>query len=303
MSSRYPKTGPVTLKTNLADSPLATAVKSGQVSSPIVKFDFCGPKVAHDGFKTMVRDRGFDAGELAVVTYLQGKVFNKPLVMLPACVVGRFQHAAAAYMYRGKEMKPKDIEGKDVVLRSYTQTTPTWMRGILQHEYDVDLSTIRWLSSDDPHLAEYKEPANVVRVDKKQKPLDQRMIDGEVDFGMVGVDAPKHPDARRLIPDPDAAAKDWYKKYGCTQINHIFALDADLVAERPDVVEEVWRMLVATKKAAGLDSKAVDTLPFGVEAISRSLQIVNQYAAEQKVIPKAFTIAELFDDRMRRLKV
>ena len=64
----YPKTGPVTLKTNLADSALVAALKSGKVSSPIVKFDFAGPPVAHDAFKAMVRDLDYDAGELAIVT-------------------------------------------------------------------------------------------------------------------------------------------------------------------------------------------------------------------------------------------
>lgn len=301
MPAPYPKSGPVTLKTNLADSPLAAALKAGKVSSPIVKFDFCGPPVAHDGFKGMVRDLAFDAGELAIVTYLQAKSYDKPWTVLPACVVGKFQHNTISYMHRGRELRAKDVEGRKVVLRSYTQTTPTWARGVLQHEYGVDLSKVTWVTSDDPHLAEYAEPPNVVRVDKKQKSLDQRMIDGEADFGIIGAEGPKHPDARRLIPDHEEAAAAWYKKYGCTHINHMFVVHADLAATRPDVVEEIWRLLVESKKAAGLTGKAIDPLPFGVEAVSRSLTIVNQYAHEQKIIPRPFTIDELFDQRMRAL--
>jgi 4,5-dihydroxyphthalate decarboxylase len=52
----YPSSGPVTLKTNLADSALSAALKAGRISSPIVRFDFCGPPVASNGFKSMVRD-------------------------------------------------------------------------------------------------------------------------------------------------------------------------------------------------------------------------------------------------------
>ena len=73
MPGSYPRTGPVTLKTNLADSALAAALKAGQISSSLVKFDFCGPKVAHDAFKPMVRDGAFYAGELAMVTFLQAR--------------------------------------------------------------------------------------------------------------------------------------------------------------------------------------------------------------------------------------
>ena len=168
MPAPYPKTGPVTLTTNLADSPLAAALKAGKVSSPIVKFDFCGPKTANEGFKPMVRDGAFDAGELAIVTFLQAKAYNKPLTLLPACVVGKFQHNTISYMNRGKELQPKDIEGRKAVVRAYTQTTGAWARGILQHEYGVDLSRITWLTTDDPHLAEYTDPANVIRVDKSR---------------------------------------------------------------------------------------------------------------------------------------
>jgi hypothetical protein len=44
----------------------------------------------------MVRDRGFDAGELAIVTFFQAREAGVPLVMLPAPIVGRFQHHCIA---------------------------------------------------------------------------------------------------------------------------------------------------------------------------------------------------------------
>jgi hypothetical protein len=71
-----PSKGPVTLKTNLADYPVTIALKQRKASSPVVWFDFCGPPVAHDGFKGMVRDNKFDAGELAIITFLQAKAYG-----------------------------------------------------------------------------------------------------------------------------------------------------------------------------------------------------------------------------------
>ena len=58
--SRYPASGPVTLKTNLADYAMTKALKSGAIKSDLVTFDFCGPKIANQGFKAMVRERKFD---------------------------------------------------------------------------------------------------------------------------------------------------------------------------------------------------------------------------------------------------
>lgn len=296
----YPASGPVTLKTNFADSALSAALKDGRVSSPIVTFDFCGPPVASNGFKAMVRDGAFDAGELAIVTYMQAKTYGKPLTLLPAAVVGRFQHSTIAYMDRGKVVTPKDLEGGRVAVRAYTQTTGVWARGILQHEYGVDLSRITWVTTDDPHLAEFTDPDNVVRVDKREKPLDQRLIDGEVIAGILGTDSPKHEQARRLIPDHAEAAKAWHAKYGCTHINHMFVLNSDLARLRPDVVAEVYRMLAESKAAAPLP-KGVDPLPFGVANVTRSLEIVGQYANEQGVIPRPFAVSELFDDTTHKL--
>ena len=60
--AEYPKSGPVTLRANLADYAMTKALKSGAVKSDLVTFDFCGPKVANQGFKAMVRERKFDAG-------------------------------------------------------------------------------------------------------------------------------------------------------------------------------------------------------------------------------------------------
>ena len=303
MPAPYPKTGPVTLKVNLADSALSAALKSGKVSSPIVKLEFTGPPVASEGFKGMVRDYAYDCGELAIVTYLLAKSFNKPWTLLPACVVGKFQHNTISYMARdGKVLKPKDMEGNKCVMRSYTQTTPTWARGLLQHEYGVDLSKVTWVTYEAPHIAEYVEPKGMIKVDIKQKSLPQRMIDGEADFGIIGIDGPKHPDARRLIPDHEEQVKAWHKKYGCTHINHMFVVHSDLAKTRPDVVEELWRMLVESKKAGGLTGKEIDPLPFGVDACAKSLTIINQYAQEQMLIPRAFSIDELFDKSMKALR-
>ena len=58
---------PLTLKTNLAESPITKALRDGRVRSDLVTLDFCGPKTAHDGFKPMVRHNEFDVGELAIV--------------------------------------------------------------------------------------------------------------------------------------------------------------------------------------------------------------------------------------------
>ena len=67
------------IKCNLAEYPITQAIRDGRVSSNVVSLDCCGPKLAHDAFKAMLRDNAYDAGELAIVTYLQAKAYGKPL--------------------------------------------------------------------------------------------------------------------------------------------------------------------------------------------------------------------------------
>jgi 4,5-dihydroxyphthalate decarboxylase len=59
-------------------------------------------------------------------------------------------------------------------------------------------------------------------------------------------------------------------------------------------------MLQASKKAAGLPKAgAIDTIPFGFEAVRPALELMSSYALEMKIIPRRFTVEELFDETTR----
>src|SRR6476661_1272842 len=146
------------LKTNLADYPVTMAMKDGRVTSSLVTLEYSGPKTAHDGFKAMLRENAFDAGELAIVTYLQARAWGKPFVLLPIPISGRFQHHCIGFNQELGHLDPKDIEGTKVGVRTYAQTTGLWVRGILQHEYGVDLDKVTWLTIDVALLIMIRHP-------------------------------------------------------------------------------------------------------------------------------------------------
>ncbi|HEX6002139.1 MAG TPA: phosphate ABC transporter substrate-binding protein [Hyphomicrobiaceae bacterium] len=297
MTTTFPATGKVRLRTNLADYPVTRALKAGEIKSDLVEFDFCGPKIANQGFKPMIREGAFDAGELAICSFLQAKVYGKPLVMLPAVVMARFQHHTILYNASKGELAPKDLEGRRVVVRSYTQTTGVWVRGILQHEYGVDLDRLKWMCTDDAHLAEYVDPpALVERPGPGAKPLDQMLIDGDVDAGIPRNDLTKdHPHIRYLFPNPNEQAKAWVSKYGTVPVNHYFCVAKALAEARPDVVAEIYRMLQASKALAPPNPDGIDFFPYGLEANRKPLGLITQYAVEQQLIPRAYAVEELFE--------
>jgi 4,5-dihydroxyphthalate decarboxylase len=284
----------LTLKTNLADSPVVAAMKDGRVTSDQVQLDFCGPKTAHDGFKPMIRNHDFDAGELAIVTYLQAKAFGKPFVMLPAPVVGRFQHHCIGFNKEFGHLNPKDIEGKKVGVRSYAQTTGLWVRGILQHEHGVDLDKVTWMTIDESHLAEYQDPPNCQRLAKGSS-IPQMMLDGELAAAILGNDMPKDARVQTLIPEPIAAARAWYDREQVVPINHVFVLHQDISRKHPDVVREIYRMIKESRAQA--PEAALATLPpLGLEANRKGLEMAIAWSYEQKIIPRKFSVDELFDD-------
>lgn len=282
------------MRTNLAEYPVTKAIRDGRVTSDIVKLDCCGPEPAQNGFKDMVRRNMYDAGELAIVTYLQAKCYGKPYVLLPAPVSGRFQHHCAGYNRELGHLDPKDIEGRQVGVRTYAQTTGLWVRGILQHEYGVDLDKVTWMTVGEGHLEEYSDPANCIRLPKGSD-IGQMMLDGELAATLQGVDLPKDPRVERLIPDPFDAAKDWFAREGVVPINHIFVVHEDISKNRPDVVRDIYRM-IGESRALTQGGVPDPFPPMGLEANRKGLQLAIDWAFEQKIIPRKPSVDELFDD-------
>jgi 4,5-dihydroxyphthalate decarboxylase len=290
----------VKLHTMLGNYPITKPLKSGTVRSDLVDFDFVEVKVANNLFKQVVRDAKYDVAELAIVTYLQAKAFGKPYVLVPAVIVSRGQHHTIAYNPERGPLKPSELEGKRVGVRAYTVTTGTWVRGILASDYGVDINKVEWITFEDPHVAEYRDP-DIIKRAPQGKELAQMLLDGEVAAGIVGDKLPD-PKLKHLIPDADATAATWAKRHHGVPINHMLVVRQELSRSRPDVVKDIFRRLYASKQAAGLpDGGELDPYRFGVEACRPILEIIIDFCHQQKLISRRMSVDELFDDTTRML--
>jgi 4,5-dihydroxyphthalate decarboxylase len=287
------------LFTLLGDYPVSRVLKARELKSDLVDFEFADIKVANTGFKPLVRDAKFDLGELAIVTYLQAKAYNKPYVLLPVVVVARAQHHTIAYNPERGPLSPRDLAGKRVGIRAHTVTTVTWVRGILREQYGVDLDKVHWVTFEDPHLAEYTDPPTLKRA-PAGKNMAQMLLDGELDAAVVGDKLPD-PRLRTLIPDLEKAAQSWADKHG-NPVNHMLVIRSELSKTRPEIVREVFRLFKESRDAAiKSGNKNAELLRYGVEANRPSLETIIGCAFEQKLIPRRFTVDELFDDTTRGL--
>jgi 4,5-dihydroxyphthalate decarboxylase len=281
--------------------PQTQALKSGQIKSDRIALQLTEVNPVYKAFFMMVRELRFDVSEMALVTYLQAKAYGVPIVLMPATMMGRFQHGTMLYNAERGTLTPDQLEGRRVGVRSFAQTTGCWVRGILWKDYSVDLSKVKWVTFEDAHMAEFKDPPGVERA-ADGKDMAKIVLDGELDAAIFGTVLPSDPRFKSVIPDPDVAAKEWYKKYGTVPINHAVVVKSSLSKSDPGVVREVFRMLHESKKAAGLPKPgAVDTLPFGFGACKPALDLMSSYALEMKIIPRRYSVEELFDDVTRAL--
>ena len=269
-------------------------LKDGRVSSPLLRLDFADVDTAQKAFKDVVRGLKFDVAELAIVTFLQAYEAGKPYVMLPFVMNGMFHHKSILCR-ADDDLKPQNLAGKTVAMRSYAQTTPTWVRGILAHEYGVELDKVRWQSQEGAHVAEYQDPGFVTRIDATLS-LEDLLRAGQVDAIIAGGALSGDPGIRTLIPEPKEAAAAWHRRTGVVPINHVVVIRKEIAQTRIDLVREVFHMLLESRAASGdlPSTGGPDLQPVGFGALRPALEAVIRYAFEQKLITKRYAVDELY---------
>jgi 4,5-dihydroxyphthalate decarboxylase len=283
---------PPALRTVLGDYPHTLPLKRGEIPSGAVRLDFVDVKPTHLAFKPMVRELTYDVCEMAIVTFLMAKAYGKPLTLLPAVMLGRFQHHCMLYNAERGPLTPQTLAGRRVGVRAYSQTTGVWLRGILANDYGVDLDSVRWVTFEDAHVAEYRDPPQIER-GIADKDLTAMLLAGEIDAAVYGAELPADPRLKSVIPEPEAAAQAWYRKHGVAPVNHLVVVKSDLVRTQPQVVAEVYRLLAAAKRAAPARA-GIDPAPFGVAANRPALELIVDYCLQQRMIPRRFSVDELF---------
>ena len=275
----------------------ATALKTGAVSSDHVGFNFVEMHKAHDAFKRVITGE-FDCAEFGIMNFMQARGYDKGLVALPVVLDARYRHGQIVYNSDKGVLSPKDLEGRRVGSGTYPQTTPIWVRAILEQDYGVDLSKINWTTFGAGDLPEYQDPPNARRAPAGKKLLPMLMA-GELDAAIVSdADRDQHPNLKTVIPDPAAAAKEWYRKYQAPHVNHIIVVKESFVKKDPQAVREIYRLFVESRNAANLQPGAdgMDQHPIGYANVRRAFEVAAQCSWRQRMIPRELKVGDLFDD-------
>ncbi|MBB5687743.1 ABC transporter substrate-binding protein [Sphingobium boeckii] len=289
--------GKLKLRALIGEYPKTQALREARIASDIIELDIADIAQAPKGFKPLVRELAFDVAEVSIITFLQAKAAGKPYALLPYVVNGKFHHDSLLVSTNAGIETPKDLEGKRIGMRMYSQTTPTWVRGFLQNDYGVDLSTIEWVTFEEPHVQEFPDPPGVVRGEKGKQLFDM-LVGGELHAAFIS-GAPEDPRVRKLLADPASAAADWSRTHhGAVPINHMLAVRQELLDERPDAVREFFRLLHDARMAMdpAPTTAMLDREPYGVDKVRTAVDLANLYAVQQGLIPRAYSVDELFDE-------
>lgn len=285
----------ITLRSAVANYPHVAALKSGAVATPEIAFDWENVEPITCVFRRQVRTGDFDLCEIALASHAQARAHGKPITALPVVVMRGFHHAALVCPRDSPLRGPRDLLGKRVGVRAYSQTTGLWLRGILREQYDVDHRAITWVTAEDAHVAEYSDPPNVTRIAPGQD-LAAMLLAGEIDAGiaLAGLDPAL---ARPVIADPEAEAARWYMNAGAYPVNHIICVRESLLAADPTLGATLFRLFTDAKAAATESSAEAryrdllggDPLPYGFAANRRGAERCLRYAAEQGLSRACFS--------------
>ncbi len=316
---------PMTFACGLYDRMLA--LQTGEIKPDGIDLNFLVMDNPREIFDRMSNRLEFDACEMSSSELISRYAANKlPFVAIPVFASRVFRHGFIT-VNRNHIKKPKDLEGKRVGVPLYTQTAALFVRGLMQHDLGIDLSSIEWVEGSVNEPGSYGNPSVMpllkkinLKPNKSGKSLSDLLAAGEIQ-GLIGSNMPNSlktsPDVVRLIPDYRAQEKDYYKRTKIFPIMHTIVIRRDLYEKNPFVATSLYNAFCAAKDRAWEkirfsgtlrymlpwlpdDVKEIDDVfggdcwPYGIEPNRPTLEALVTYMVEQGLIPEQIPIEKLF---------
>jgi 4,5-dihydroxyphthalate decarboxylase len=280
-------------------------------------------------FFRFTKFREWDASEMSF-----GKVValmaepEPPIIALPVFVSRVFRHSAI-YLRQGSGIRrPQDLAGKRVGVPEWAQTATIYVRGMLAHEYGVDLRSIAWTQ------AGVREPGRVEKVKLHLPPglrvtpapersLADMLAKGDLDAAISA----RNPGGERLFPDYPPEELAYFRKTRIFPIMHVVVLRREVYERDRWVAMNLMQAFEEAKerslaRAAEIGASAVpvpwvadharrwqevageDFWPYGVEPNRPTLEAFLQYSFEQGICSRRLQVDELFaPETLQRAKI
>jgi 4,5-dihydroxyphthalate decarboxylase len=272
-------------------------------------------------WRRMLNYYDFDASELSLSSYLIARTLQKPLIAIPVFPARAFRHSYIFINTNSGISEPKDLMGKRVGIAEFQQTATVWVRGLLQHEYGVDLEKIQWCTWGEQSRMEIDLPKRykIQPISTGKKP-DEMLINGELDAIINATLFPSLLSAhnvRRLFENYKEVEIAYYKKTGLFPIMHTIAIREELWRDSPWIAVSLFKAFEKAKEIAYQrledvnaykislawfrifvkEQKEVlgdDPWPYGLAKNRHVLETLLSYLFEQGLVTKRLDIEEFF---------
>ena len=301
---------------------------TGEVQPEGIDLDYVAIDSPRNIFDRMAGGLEFDVAEMSSSEFISRKSAGKcPFVAIPVFPSRAFRHGFIA-VNRGSGIRtPRDLEGKRIGVPLYTMTAAIWIRGHLQHEYGVDLSTIHWVQGSINSPGAHGNPSVLppvksvpIEINDSGKSLSQLLDEGAID-ATIGTSLPlairHNPEIRRLFPAFREIEKKFYARTGIFPIMHLVAIRRDVYEKHPIIATSLYEAFCESKDRALAKMRYTGTLrymlpwmtadldeidevfggdpwPYGIAANTPTLEALVAYMVEQSVIAAPMRLGDLF---------
>jgi 4,5-dihydroxyphthalate decarboxylase len=322
----------LSLSVALSDNAMTAPIHRGQVSPEGIDWTVSAVHPS-EMFWRQLKFAEFDISEMSLSSMTIAASHGiRDWVAIPVFTTRRFFHTAVVVRAAVGIESPADLVGKRVGVPEYQQTAAVWTRGALLHEFGVSPEQLTWFMERPPELShggatDFSPPPGV---DLSYIPPDtnvgEMLRSGELDAAVVYIahrnlvdrsrsEAGAISGVRTLFTNPVAEGIRYYKATGILPVNHVLVVRESLFKKHPWVALNVysafleakrlalepvlsglqpWQQLGALPADAVAAMKAVDPLPYGIQAQGKVLDALSDYLVEQGLARGKVDIGELF---------
>ncbi|WP_102348645.1 ABC transporter substrate-binding protein [Bacillus sp. Marseille-P3661] len=304
-----------------------SALTNGTVSPKGIDLRWLNLPVEETFFR-MMRNQEFDVAELSLSSYLLAKDRGFPnFTAIPVFMSRSFRHSGIYINVNSGINSPEDLKGKRVGIPEYQLTACLWIRGILEHEYDVKPSDMFWLTGGQEtpgRIEKFKLdlPSDVhIEPIGETQTLNAMLESGEID-AFIAPRAPSSflkssPNVKRLFENYEVVEKEYFSRTGIFPIMHVVAIKDEILERNPWVAANLYQAFVQAKnevyegfkQTAALKvtlpwlqselerTKAImgeDFWPYGFANNIKTIEAAIQYSYEQGMIKNKLNAEDLF---------
>ncbi len=318
---------PIPITIACGDYDRTRAIKDGRVPVEGCAVNYI-PLEPEEIFHRAFKHDEFDICELSFSSYVRSVDSGNPTYIgIPAFVSRVFRHSGV-YVRTDRGIKsPADLKGKLIGLPEYQITAVVWQRGIMQDEYGVKPTDIKWRQGgqEQPGRTERTPLKPIPGLDLQSIPSDKTLSGmleaGELD-ALFTARAPscflnKKPNIARLFPNYREVEKAYYKKTGMFPTMHLVGIKRHLVEKHPWLPASLYKAFCEAKIYAMRDVREINalmiTLPwieaearettelmgedfwrYGVQENAKEIEAMTRYSYEQGLVKRKLSAEDLF---------